>query len=75
MTELNYKLIEDVAKELYIRALKILPPDVRDALNRAYQRETNPTARTIFKQYSKILKWQTSRICLSAKTQVYQFIW
>jgi fumarate hydratase subunit alpha len=48
MSEFSYKLIEDVGKKLYIRALKILPPDVRKALQNAYDRETNQIARTIF---------------------------
>lgn len=38
-----------MAKELYIRALKILPPDVREALKKAYERETNPTGKEILK--------------------------
>lgn len=47
-TSFDYTLVEETAKELYIRALCDLPPDVRDALKRAYARETNATARTIF---------------------------
>jgi len=47
MGEITYQLVEDTAKELYIRALKILPPDVREALKRAYERETNPNAKDI----------------------------
>lgn len=49
MAKFSYKLIEDTAKELYIRALKILPPDVRQALKRAFDRETNATAKEIFR--------------------------
>lgn len=48
MAEFNYRLVEEVAKELYILALKKLPWDVKDALERAYQRETHETAREIF---------------------------
>lgn len=47
MGEFTYQLVEDTAKELYIRALKILPPDVREALKRASERETNPNAKDI----------------------------
>jgi len=47
MTGLNYQLVQEVAKELYIRALKILPPDVKEALRKAHARETKPTAKTI----------------------------
>ncbi len=49
MAGFNYKIIEEAAKELYIRALKILPPDVREALQKAYERETNPTGKEILK--------------------------
>ena len=43
MADLDYQVVEDAAKELYIRALCDLPPDVREALKRAYSKETNPT--------------------------------
>jgi len=46
MAEFTYQLAEDVAKELYTRALKVLPPDVREALQRAERRETQPIAKT-----------------------------
>ena len=49
MADLDYKIVEDAAKETYIRALCDLPPDVRNALKRAYEKETNPTAREVFK--------------------------
>jgi fumarate hydratase subunit alpha/L(+)-tartrate dehydratase alpha subunit len=49
MAAFSYQLVEDTAKELYIRALKILPPDVREALKKAYEKETHSTAKEIFK--------------------------
>jgi fumarate hydratase subunit alpha/L(+)-tartrate dehydratase alpha subunit len=49
MAHFSYQLVEDTAKELYIRALKILPPDVREALRKAYDRETTPTGKEIFR--------------------------
>jgi fumarate hydratase subunit alpha/L(+)-tartrate dehydratase alpha subunit len=49
MAQFSYQLVEDTAKELYIRALKILPPDVRAALKKASEKETHPTAKEIFK--------------------------
>jgi fumarate hydratase subunit alpha len=49
MGKFSYQLVEDAAKELYIRALKYLPPDAREALKKASERETNPTAKEIFK--------------------------
>jgi len=48
MNSFDYKIVEETAKELYIRALKILPPDVREALKKAADKETQPTAQEIF---------------------------
>ncbi|MBP1712018.1 MAG: hydro-lyase, Fe-S type, tartrate/fumarate subfamily [Deltaproteobacteria bacterium] len=48
MTPFDYKIVEETAKELYIRALKILPPDVREALKKAAAKETYSTAKEIF---------------------------
>lgn len=56
MAPFDYQIVEDVAKELYIRALCDLPPDVRDALNKAYLKESNPTAKEIFKTIFKTIE-------------------
>jgi len=39
--------IEDAAKELYIRALKMLPPDIKSGFGRLQQFETGSTARQV----------------------------
>ena len=39
--------VEDAAKELYIRALKMLPPDVKRGFDRLVERETDSTARSV----------------------------
>ena len=39
--------IEEIAKTLYIRALKALPPDIKAGFARLSETETDPTARTI----------------------------
>ena len=56
MTQFDYSIIEEAAKELYIKALCDLPPDVRQALQTAYERETNPTARETFKAMFKTIE-------------------
>ena len=38
-----YGVVEEAAKESYIRALKVLPPDLKAALRRARDTETDPT--------------------------------
>ncbi|MBW2145848.1 MAG: fumarate hydratase [Deltaproteobacteria bacterium] len=53
MAQFDYTIVEEAAKELYIRALCDLPPDVRDALKKAAQRETQPTAKKIFETFLK----------------------
>lgn len=53
MAEFNYELVEDVAKTLYITALKKLPPDVKEALEKAYERERHETAQEIFRTILK----------------------
>jgi fumarate hydratase subunit alpha/L(+)-tartrate dehydratase alpha subunit len=49
MNDFDYTIVEEAAKQLYIRALCDLPPDVRTALKRAYETETKPAAREVFK--------------------------
>ena len=39
--------VEEVARELYVRALKILPPDVKEGFARLASRETDATARQV----------------------------
>ncbi len=56
MTGFNEHLVEEVAKELYITALKRLPPDVKEALTKAFERETHETAREIFRTILKNIR-------------------
>lgn len=46
-----YQLIEDVCRDLYIQALKQIPPDVVSALRAALERETKAVAKGILKLY------------------------
>jgi len=40
-------VVEDVARALYIRALKVLPPDVKAGFTRLAASETAPTAKRV----------------------------
>lgn len=74
MGDFDYKVVEEAAKELYIRALCDLPPDVRDALKRAYERETNPTAKEIFKAMLKAVEISDKKrtlICQDTGLPIY----
>ena len=47
MLTIDLAEVEDVAKTLYIRALKMLPPDIKNGFERLSQGETNPTAQRV----------------------------
>jgi len=44
---IDLQAVEDAAKELYIRALKVLPPDIKQGFERLQGRETGATARSV----------------------------
>jgi len=46
-----YELVETVCRDLYIRSLKEIPPDVVEAIRRAAKSETKEVARRIFSHY------------------------
>jgi fumarate hydratase subunit alpha/L(+)-tartrate dehydratase alpha subunit len=56
MNNFDYQIVEDAAKETYIRALCDLPPDVRLALQKAEKKESNPTAKEVFKTIFKTIE-------------------
>lgn len=74
MSGFDYTIVEEAAKELYIRALCDLPPDVREALKRAYEKETSSTAREIFKTMFKTIEIadaQKTLICQDTGLPIY----
>ncbi|MGL6112785.1 MAG: fumarate hydratase, partial [Rubrivivax sp.] len=44
---IDLQAVEDAAKELYIRALKVLPPDIKEGIARLQQQETGATAQSL----------------------------
>ena len=54
--------VEEVARELYIRALKILPPDIKEGFRRLAANETDATAQ-------KILGTMITNISVAEKTE------
>jgi fumarate hydratase subunit alpha/L(+)-tartrate dehydratase alpha subunit len=74
MAQFSYQIVEDTAKELYVRALKILPPDVREALRKAYDRETTPTGKEIFQTILRnveVADQQNVLICQDTGLPIY----
>ncbi|MFZ7102868.1 MAG: fumarate hydratase [Peptococcaceae bacterium] len=51
-----YSIVEEVCKELYIKALKDIPPDVREALKKAREKENDPVAKEIFETIFKSIE-------------------
>jgi fumarate hydratase subunit alpha/L(+)-tartrate dehydratase alpha subunit len=47
MLRIDPGVVENVAKELYIRALKILPPDIKEGFRRLAATETDATAKSV----------------------------
>src|SRR4029450_9325236 len=45
--QLDPKEVEEVAKALYIRSLKLLPPDIKRGFERLIANETDPTGRAV----------------------------
>ena len=47
MMKIDLQAVEEAAKELYIRALKMLPPDIKAGFARIDKSETDATAKSI----------------------------
>ncbi|MBA3476904.1 MAG: fumarate hydratase, partial [Lautropia sp.] len=45
--KIDLSVVEEAAKELYIRALKILPPDIKRGFDQLASRESDATARSV----------------------------
>ena len=45
--KVDLKEVEDACKELYIRALKLLPPDIKEGFRRLDANETDKTGKAI----------------------------
>ena len=77
MGELDYKIVEEAAKQLYIRALCDLPPDVREALKKAYAKESNPAARSIFEAMFKAIEIADNKktlLCQDTGLPIYKVL-
>ncbi len=75
MDAIDPKLVAQTAKELYVRALKVLPPDVKAALASARERERHPRAREILGVMLKNIEVAEERgilVCQDTGTPVYK---
>ena len=72
---MDYSVVEDVAKQLYIFALKTIPPDVTDALIRARDRESHASARAILETILKniqVADQTTNLVCQGTGLPIYK---
>lgn len=69
-----YKTVEEAAKHLYIKALKEMPPDVREGLKRALHTETDETARGVLETIDRNIAVADERhllVCQDTGTPVF----
>lgn len=59
-----YQVVEDVAKELYVKSLKDLPPDVRAAIQKAYDSEASVTGKQVLKTMLENIQVADDKKCL-----------
>lgn len=59
-----YQTVEELCKELYIKALKDLPPDVRKAMNEAYAGEETETGKQVLSTMLENIKVADDNKCL-----------
>lgn len=69
-----YKIVEKCAEELYIRALKKLPQDVKGALSKAYKAETSTIGKKILGTISenvRVAEREDNLLCQDTGLPVY----
>ncbi|MGO4326393.1 fumarate hydratase [Cupriavidus sp. 2TAF22] len=75
--QINLSALEDTARELYIRALKILPPDVKAGIGRLQAQETSATARSVLATMSKniaIAEQTDNLLCQDTGVPIYNMV-
>ncbi len=74
---IDLKQIEDASKEIYIRALKILPPDIKEGFKRLDAAETNPTGKAILGtmiRNIKVAEANTNLLCQDTGIPIYNVV-
>ncbi|HZS32966.1 MAG TPA: fumarate hydratase [Methylomirabilota bacterium] len=72
---LDDRLVAETARTLYIRALKVLPPDVKAALGQAHERERHPRARELLGTMLRNIEVAETRglmVCQDTGTPVFR---
>ncbi len=74
---IDLKQIEDASKEIYIRALKLLPPDIKEGFKRLDATETNATGKAILGtmiRNIKVAEENTNLLCQDTGIPIYNVV-
>jgi tartrate/fumarate subfamily iron-sulfur-dependent hydro-lyase alpha chain len=72
--KIDLKQVEEACKELYIRALKILPPDIKEGFERLDSRETHKTGKAILGtmiQNIRVAEENSNLLCQDTGIPIY----
>ncbi|MGH8600861.1 MAG: fumarate hydratase [Burkholderiales bacterium] len=75
--KVDLKQIEEACKELYIRALKLLPPDIKQGFDRLAANETNTTAKSVLGtmiQNIAVAEDTTNMLCQDTGIPIYNVV-
>ncbi len=75
--KVDIKQVEEACKELYIRALKMLPPDIKEGFGRLDRCETNPTGKAILGtmiRNIKVAEDNTNLLCQDTGIPIYNVV-
>jgi len=70
-----YQLLEDLGCQLYVEAQKDIPPDVRAAIQRAFERESSPNARAVLTTMLKAISLGDERGMLVCQDTGIPIFW
>jgi fumarate hydratase subunit alpha/L(+)-tartrate dehydratase alpha subunit len=75
--KVDMKQVEEACKELYIRALKLLPPDIKQGFDRLAANETNATAKSVLGtmiQNIAVAEDTTNMLCQDTGIPIYNVV-
>ncbi|MBF8177934.1 fumarate hydratase [Herminiimonas contaminans] len=73
--KIDLKVVEETAKELYIRALKILPPDIKSGLTELVRQESTSSAKNILETMVtniRVAEAQENLLCQDTGVPIYK---
>lgn len=75
--KVDLKQVEDASKEIYIRALKLLPPDIKEGFKRLDATETNATGKAILGTMIRniaVAEANTNLLCQDTGIPIYNVV-